>query len=95
MNKKRILTSYEKLKPELLSKIKEIYPDGFEHYVFKVKQSINTFFYAFLLDMQDTTYLVRVNEGWLGVPPESGDDLSALYYDNEEIDDEPSNEIDE
>jgi len=60
MEKRRIITSYEKLSPELKRVILTKYPDGYIDYVRKIDKPGGDYFYAFNLDTDDTNYLVKV-----------------------------------
>ncbi|NBC83740.1 MAG: hypothetical protein GVY19_10195 [Bacteroidetes bacterium] len=61
MEKRRIITSYEKLSPELKRMLLQKYPDGYIDYVRKIDKPGGDYFYAFNLDTEDTNYLVKVH----------------------------------
>jgi len=60
MEKKRLVISYDKLTPDLLTALRKKYPNGYEDYVIKVNAP-NKEFYAVTLDTEDASYLVKVN----------------------------------
>lgn len=60
-NKKKIIIHYNNLSPEVLDALREAYPDGHMHHIFKVTKPNNDFFYAVTLDTEDTSYLIKVD----------------------------------
>ncbi|OFX47300.1 MAG: hypothetical protein A2046_06025 [Bacteroidetes bacterium GWA2_30_7] len=52
---------YENLTPELIKEIHKKYPGGYEEHLIKVNGPSHTFFYAFMLDLPDVSYLIKVN----------------------------------
>ncbi len=58
--KKRVMTSYENLSPELLEALKERYPDGFTDYMTRVDKPNGDFFYGVMLETDDTCYFVKI-----------------------------------
>jgi hypothetical protein len=61
MNKKKVIVHINNLAPELLEALKEKYPDGHQHHIFKVTKPNNDFFYAVTLDTKDASYLIKVD----------------------------------
>lgn len=62
MEKKiRKAVKYENLTPELMKEVMKKYPSGFEDHLIKVNGPSNTFFYAFMLDLPDASYLIKVD----------------------------------
>ena len=59
--KKRVVTSLEKLTPELLEALKARYPYGFTDHMIRIDKPTGEFFYAVTLETEDTIYLVKVN----------------------------------
>jgi hypothetical protein len=84
MQKKRIITSYEKLTPEVLDALKKQYPHGYADAVIKVDKGSEQFFHAIPVETDDTSYLVKVQ-----VNIDKLDDIDSLPFDEEE---EPINE---
>jgi hypothetical protein len=60
MEKRRIITSYEKLSPELKQVVLMQYPDGYQDAVRKIDKPNGDFFYAFDLVTEDTNYMVKI-----------------------------------
>lgn len=58
--KKRVMTSYENLTPELLELLRESYPDGFTDYMTRVDKPSGGFFYGVVLETEDTNYFVKI-----------------------------------
>jgi hypothetical protein len=61
MEKKKVIIHYNNLPPEVLEALKEKYPDGHQHHIFKVTKPNSDFFYAVTLDTKDTSYLIKVD----------------------------------
>lgn len=59
--KKRVVTSYEKLTPELHDALKVRYPYGYTDHMIRIDKPNGEFFYAVALETEDTSYLVKVN----------------------------------
>jgi len=60
MTKKRIVTSMEKISPELRERIYEVYPDGWIHHVIRVNKPTGDFFHAIAVDTEEVAYLIKV-----------------------------------
>ena len=60
MEKKRLVTSFDNLSPELQDALKKKYPYGFLDHVIKVNTA-TSYFYAVTLETEDASYLVKVN----------------------------------
>ncbi|MCF8235809.1 MAG: hypothetical protein K9G67_12580 [Bacteroidales bacterium] len=61
MEKKRVIKRMENLTGDLMDALKEKYPDGWFNHIIKVHKGNNEFFHAISLELDDTTYLIRVN----------------------------------
>jgi hypothetical protein len=61
MDKKKVIIHYNNLSAEVLEALREKYPDGHMHHVFKVTKPNNDFFYAVTVDTEDTSYLIKVD----------------------------------
>lgn len=59
--KKKIITSIEKLSPEVLEALKKKYPTGYADSVIKVEKPNGEAFYAVPLDLEDISYLIKVH----------------------------------
>lgn len=60
-NKKRVVTSYKNLSPEILEEVKKKYPNGWNDYVIKVEKPTGDHFYAITLDTPEVSYLIKVD----------------------------------
>jgi hypothetical protein len=60
-NKKRVVTSYKNLSPEILEEVKKKYPNGWNDFVIKVEKPGGDFFYAITLDTSEVSYLIKVD----------------------------------
>lgn len=60
-NKKRVVTSYKNLAPEILEEVKKKYPNGWNDYVMRIEKGPGDFFYAITLDTVDVSYLIKVD----------------------------------
>ena len=60
MTKKRAITSLEKLAPEMLRKLYELYPGGWSDHIRRVNKPNGEFFHGITLETEDTVYLVKV-----------------------------------
>jgi len=82
--KRRVVTSYEKLTPELLEALKNRYPHGYTDQMIRIDKPNGEFFYAVPLDTEDTSYLVKVN---VKIDTKSDEELEKDIYDNGDDDD--------
>lgn len=60
-SKKRIVTSYKNLSPELQEELKRKYPNGYVDHMMRVDKLPGEFFYAVVLETEDINYLVKVD----------------------------------
>ena len=60
MEKKRIVTSMDKITPELRDLIIEAYPYGWKDKVIRITKPNGEFFHAFPLDTPEIAYLIKV-----------------------------------
>lgn len=61
MTKKRVVTSFEKLSPDVFKAIVAKYPDGWTNHVMRINKPNGEFFHAITIDTEDTSYLIKVN----------------------------------
>lgn len=61
MDKKKVIVHISNLPPEVMEALKEKYPDGYMHHVFKVTKPNNDFFHAVTVDTEDSSYLIKVD----------------------------------
>ena len=59
--KKRLIVSYKNCPADVLQAIKEKYPLGYGDAIIKVDKPGGDFFHAITVDLEDTSYLVKVN----------------------------------
>ncbi|MDR2040658.1 MAG: hypothetical protein LBQ60_22305 [Bacteroidales bacterium] len=59
--KKRLVISYKNCPPEVLKAIKEKYPAGYGDAIIKVQKPNGEFFHAITVDLNDISYLVKVD----------------------------------
>ena len=60
-NKKRVAISYKNLSPELLEEVKKKYPYGWTDHMIRIDKSPTDFFYAIMVETEDTSYLIKVD----------------------------------
>jgi hypothetical protein len=60
MEKKRIVTSMDKITPEIRKLISETYPYGWKNNVIRINKPNGEFFHAFPLDTPEIAYLIKV-----------------------------------
>jgi hypothetical protein len=60
MDKKRIVTSLDKLSPEIKKLISEKYPFGWSNNVVRINKPSGDFFYAIPLETSDVSYMIKV-----------------------------------
>ncbi len=58
--KKRVVTSIDKISPEVQNAILKKYPEGYSNHIIKVTKSADDFFYAITVDTDDASYLIKV-----------------------------------
>ena len=61
VQKKRLVVSYKKCSDAVLRAIKEKYPFGYGDAIIKVDKPNGDFFHAITVDLEDISYLVKVN----------------------------------
>lgn len=59
--RRRVVTSYENLSPELIEALKERYPLGFTDYMTRVDKPNGEFFYGVMFETEDTSYFVKIS----------------------------------
>jgi hypothetical protein len=59
--RKKVIVHINNISPEVMEIVHEKYPDGYQDHVFKVTKPNNDFFYAFTVDTDDTSYLIKVD----------------------------------
>ncbi len=59
--KKRVVVSYKNLSPELQEEVKKKYPNGYTDQMLRIDKGPGDFFYAIVLETEDTSYLIKVD----------------------------------
>ncbi len=59
--KKRVVVSYKNLSPELQEEVKKQYPNGYTDQMLRIDKGPGDFFYAIVLETEDTSYLIKVD----------------------------------
>jgi hypothetical protein len=59
--KKRLVVSYKNCSEEVLKAIKEKYPLGYGDAIIKIDKPNGDFFHAITVDLEDVSYLVKVD----------------------------------
>ncbi|MCO6495403.1 MAG: DNA primase [Bacteroidetes bacterium] len=62
MEKKRIIIDYSSLPKEILEKLEELYPNGYENDVIKFPNAKGELIYAVRVETDSTIYLVKVSK---------------------------------
>jgi hypothetical protein len=58
--RKKLIINYQNASPELMEAIRKKYPLGWVNHTIKVRTGGESFFFAITVDMDDTSYLVKV-----------------------------------
>jgi len=61
VTKKRLIVSYKNCPEHVLQAIKDIYPQGYGDAIIKVDKPNGDFFHAITVDLEDVSYLVKIN----------------------------------
>ena len=61
IQKKRLVVSYKNCPPDVLQAIRERYPLGYGDAIIKVEKPNGEFFHAITIDLEDISYLVKVD----------------------------------
>jgi hypothetical protein len=93
MEKKKVIVHYNNLTPEVLEALREKYPDGHQHHIFKVTKPNNDFFYAVTLDTKDTSYLIKVDVKIDNVTENKLDDVIFSNLDTSKVGKIPEDEV--
>lgn len=79
--KKRLVVSFKNLSEELKEELKRKYPLGFQDNMIRVEKGPSDFFYAVVLEMDDVSYLIKVD-----VKVDDGaEEEDSDFYDEENI----------
>lgn len=95
--KKRVVTKFANMDPELQSAVKKQYPFGFTDHMMRIEKGPGDFFYAVVYETEDISYLVKIDVNIDGNIEEEED--KDYYNDDikgaEEIADSSSDEDEE
>ena len=78
--KKRLVTSFNNLAPELQEAVKAAYPLGYTDYMMRVDKPNGDFFFAVPFETEEISYLVKID---VRVDDITDDDDDKEYYDDE------------
>lgn len=81
--RKRVVTSYANLSPELQEAFKEKYPLGYLDSMIRIDKPSGDFFYGVMLETEDTNYLVKVK---VKIDDKSAEELDKDIYGDTEHD---------
>lgn len=80
--KKRVVVSYKNLSAELREEVKKKYPNGYTDSMIRIDKGPGDFFYAIVLETEDTSYLIKVD---VKVDDREIDDDKDFFGDEDEI----------
>lgn len=78
--KRRLVVSYHNLPIELQEELKRLYPNGYTDSMLRIDKGPGDFFYAVVLETEDTSYLVKVD---VKVDGQLDEEEDKDYYDDE------------
>ena len=97
--KKRLVTSFNNLAPELQEAVKAAYPLGYTDYMMRIDKPNGDFFFAVPFETEEISYLVKID---VKIDDMSGEEEDKDYYDddlkgadelaNDDSDDEPADD---
>ena len=97
--KKRLVTSFNNLAPELQEAVKAAYPLGYTDYMMRVDKPNGDFFFAVPFETEEISYLVKID---VKIDDASHEEEDKDYYDddlkgadelaNDDSDDEPADD---
>ena len=97
--KKRLVTSFNNLAPELQDAVKAAYPLGYTDYMMRIDKPNGDFFFAVPFETEEISYLVKID---VKIDDASTEEEDKDYYDddlkgadelaNDDSDDEPADD---
>ena len=97
--KKRLVTSFNNLAPELQDAVKAAYPLGYTDYMMRIDKPNGDFFFAVPFETEEISYLVKID---VKIDDASTEEEDQDYYDddlkgadelaNDDSDDEPADD---
>ena len=79
--KKRIVTSFHNLTPELQEAVKAFYPFGYAEAMMRIDKPNGDFFYAVPFETEEVAYLVKIDVKI----DDSADDVEDDFYGDDEL----------
>lgn len=83
--KKRVVVSYKNLTPELREEVRKKYPFGYTDSMIRIDKGPGDFFYAIVLETEDTSYLIKVD---VKVDEQVEEEEEKDFFDDEIKDDD-------
>ena len=97
--KKRLVTSFNNLAPELQEAVKAAYPLGYTDYMMRIDKPNGDFFFAVPFETEEISYLVKID---VKIDDASTEEEDKDYYDddlkgadelaNDNMDDDPADD---
>ena len=97
--KKRLVTSFNNLAPELQEAVKAAYPLGYTDYMMRIDKPNGDFFFAVPFETEEISYLVKID---VKIDDASAEEEDKDYYDddlkgadelaNDNMDDDPADD---
>ena len=97
--KKRLVTSFNNLAPELQEAVKAAYPLGYTDYMMRIDKPNGDFFFAVPFETEEISYLVKID---VKIDDASHEEEDKDYYDddlkgadelaNDNMDDDPADD---
>ena len=78
--KKRLVTSFNNLAPELQEAVKAAYPLGYTDYMMRIDKPNGDFFFAVPFETEEISYLVKID---VKIDEAPTDDDDKDYYDDD------------
>lgn len=78
--KKRLVTSFNNLSPELQEAVREFYPLGFTDAMMRIDKPNGDFFYAVPYETEEISYLVKID---VKIDDKAHEDDDKDYYDDD------------
>ena len=80
--KKKVITHFNNLPPDVQEEVKKKYPDGFANYKIKITKPNNEFFFAVPYDTEDISYLVKID---VKIDTVTDEKLDEQLFSNDEV----------
>ena len=85
--KRRVVVSYKNLSAELREEVRKKYPFGYTDHMIRIDKGPGDFFYAIVLETEDTSYLIKVD---VKVDDQVEEEEDNDFFGDEEIKDDES-----